>query len=113
MERNLFSRRQFLSLLGVTVLNLATRSRALAAEPICVVVSANARQKDLSLGELRRIFLNQPTDDANGNRFIPLNAPPKTPVRARFDQILFGVDPDEMARRWVDQRIRGVQPPRT
>lgn len=113
MERRAFKRRDFLALLAVSGLSSADRARADQADPLCIVMAASSAQKELSRNELRRIFLHQPSDDVSGNRFIPLNAPPKSAIRVQLDNFLFGLDPDAMARYWVDQRIRGTQAPRT
>jgi hypothetical protein len=95
---------------------LVFSGRVLAAPPtdrLCVIVAASSKQTTLSLAQLRRVFSNLATDDAGGNRFIPWNAPPKTPDRVLFDKRVLGMDPDGIARYWIDQRIRGLQAPRT
>lgn len=112
MDTRSLQRREFLAALAA--LSVSTRAFAQQqVEPLCVIVAASSAQKELSRNELRRIFLHQATDDVKGNRFIPLNAPAKSAMRVRFDLFLFGLGPDEMARQWVDERIRGTQPPRT
>jgi hypothetical protein len=112
MDTRKLERREFLALLAVAGLPWTQTARAQRSDPLCVIMSATSAQKELSRSELRRIFSHQATDDVSGNRFIPLNAPPKAPARVRFDQYLFGLGPDDMARHWVDQRIRGTQAPR-
>jgi hypothetical protein len=111
MENSAFDRRTFLSLVGLSVLGAATGVRADAA-PLAVVVSAKSSQKELSLSTLRRIFLNLPTDNDDRNRFMPINAVPKSPLRMSFDKVILGLDAQEVGRYWVDQRIRGVAAPR-
>ncbi|MFT3926430.1 MAG: hypothetical protein QM778_28050 [Myxococcales bacterium] len=111
METSALTRRTFLSLVGLSVLGAAARVHA--DDPIVVVVSAKSSQKDLSMGKLRRIFLNQATDDDDRNRFLPINAMAKSSLRVRFDQVVLDMSADEVGRYWVDQRIRGSQPPRT
>jgi hypothetical protein len=112
MEHSTLDRRTFLSVLGLGLLGAATRVRA-EGEPIVVVVGARSSQKEISLSKLRRIFLNLATDDDDRNRFLPINAMPKSPLRVRFDRLVLGMDGDETGRYWVDQRIRGIQAPRT
>jgi ABC-type phosphate transport system substrate-binding protein len=111
METSAYGRRTFLTMVGLSLLGAATRVRA-DGEPIAVVVSVKSAQKELTMSTLRRIFMNQPTDDDGHNRFLPINAVPKSPLRTRFDQVVLGMDADEIGRYWVDQRIRGVQAPR-
>ena len=110
-ENSTFDRRIFLSVLGLGLLGAAARVRA-DGEPIAVVVGAKSSQKELSLSALRRIFLNLPTDDNDRHRFMPINALPKSPLRVGFDQVVLGMDSQEVGRYWVDQGIRGVQAPR-
>jgi hypothetical protein len=111
MENSALGRRSFLSLAGLSLLGVATRVRA-DAEPLAVIVSAKSSHKELSLSTLRRIFLNLPTDDSDRNRFMPINAAAKTPLRMSFDRLVLDMDADEVGRYWVDQRIRGIQAPR-
>jgi hypothetical protein len=88
-----------------------------AADPSLVLVAVVSRSSgvhDISLGALRRIFLGETVDGPTGMRFVGFNHPPKTRPRVTFDSLVLGMGPDEVARYWVDQRIRGgARPPRT
>jgi hypothetical protein len=100
-------------LLGLTVLGLRPRP-ARAEEDVIVlaVVTGSSNRTDrVTLDQLRRVFLGERVDDASGNRFIPINHPPKTPDRVGFDRVVLGMDPDAVGRFWVDRRIRGGAPP--
>lgn len=78
------------------------------------IVSESSRLSDIGTNDLRRIFLGYSQTDPDGRTLIPLNHPPGGAVRARFDRALLGFDPDDAAKYWVDQRIRGAKlPPRT
>jgi hypothetical protein len=78
------------------------------------VVARGSSLSDITLGTLRRIFLGETIDGPDGTRFVGFNHPPKTRPRALFDNVVLGMGPDEAARYWVDQRIRGgARPPRT
>lgn len=78
------------------------------------VVALSSPLRDLSLALLERVFIGGVVEDAHGRKLIPFNHPPKTAVRALFDRRVLDMTPDEVARYWVDQRIRGnVRPPRT
>jgi hypothetical protein len=77
-------------------------------------VARSSSLNDIALGTLRRIFLGETVDGPGGVRFVGFNHPPKTRPRVLFDGVVLGMGPDEVARYWVDQRIRGgVRPPRT
>ncbi len=80
---------------------------------IAVVVNANVPIDEISVSQLRRVFLSEPTETGGGNRFMPLNQKPGTNVREAFDRKVLKLDADEVAKFWVDQRIRGKgKPPR-
>jgi hypothetical protein len=89
-------------------------ARGARAEPIVVVVGKGSPVRQLSVGDLQRIFLQLPVQTSGNVPFIPFNHPPRSSVRERFDNVVLGMSPEEVARYWIDQKIRG-QPaaPRT
>jgi hypothetical protein len=108
-----FGRRDLLrALLGASVGALALPALA-AAEPIAVVMAASSRQRTLSSDKLRRVFLAQPADSDEGRRFIPINLASGSATRTRFDRVVLSLEPEDAARYWIDQRLRGNKPPRT
>jgi hypothetical protein len=110
------TRRSFLELTTTTLAAslLASRARADTSQIIVPVVGASSPTRDIALGTLRRIFLGDLVDGAAGQRYVPFNHPPLTRPRSVFDQAVLSMNPDEVARYWVDQRIRfGTRPPRT
>ncbi len=46
-----------------------------------------------------------------GSRIVPFNFPPKHQVRVDFDRAVLEMSPEEVARYWIDRRIRGGTPP--
>ena len=81
--------------------------------PLVVVVSQKAELVDLSMQELKQIFLAE-RKTLNGKRVIPLDPDPHTPTRIQFDRIVLGMTPDQVGRYWVERKIRGQgDPPRT
>jgi hypothetical protein len=105
-------RRQLLGTFGALGVVALSGPALAAAEPIAIVVAENSRQRQLSLDKLRRIFLANPTDSEDGRRFVPINLAPSASARARFDQAVLRLSPEEAARYWIDQRLRGNKPPR-
>jgi hypothetical protein len=93
----------------VVALSLAVGLPVLRAAdpPLVVVVAAASPMKDISRGNLRRAFLGEPTGGPGG-KLVPLNQPPGTPARGEFDRVVLGLEPDDVARFWIDQRIRGL-----
>jgi hypothetical protein len=89
----------------------ATSTATVSLVPI---ISETSQLTDIDAHDLRRIFLGYKQTDPDGRTLIPLNHPPGAAARTRFDRVLLGFDPDDAAKYWVDQRIRGAKlPPRT
>jgi hypothetical protein len=88
---------------------------ALAASYAVVPIVAGASpMRDISLGTLRRVFRSEQVTDPDGGRLVGFNHPSGSHARELFDRIVLGMEPDQVARYWVDQRIRGgARPPRT
>jgi hypothetical protein len=77
------------------------------------VVAKGSPMTDITLGTLRRVFLSEPVSGPGGLRLVGFNQPAGSRARDAFDRVVLGMDPDQVARYWVDQRIRGgVRPPR-
>src|SRR5204862_3324026 len=95
----------------VALVALALHGRDGRAEPAAVadlVVIVNAANPERpSPAMLERIFLRKEMTWDSGERIIPLNATPDSERRQRFDRAVLGLTPDEAARYWLDQRIRG------
>ena len=112
MEALSIERRQMLRALASLGLGLWA-SPASAAEPIAVVMSSNQGHRALTADRLRRIFLALPTDTDDGRRFVPVNLSQASNVRERFDRGVLKMSPEEVARYWIDQRLRGNKPPKS
>jgi len=56
---------------------------------------------------LEALFLRKERSWSNGELVILFNLGPENPNRITFDQVVLGMSPDEVARYWLDQRIRG------
>ncbi len=82
--------------------------------PIVVVVALSSPTSDLALSTLQRIFGGDQVSDRDGHHVIPFNHPVQTAERVTFDRIVMGLSPDDVARYWINRRIRGQSgPPRT
>lgn len=89
----------------------ASASSGLVLVPI---VAAGSSVADISLGTLRRVFTSQPVTGPGGVTFVAFNQPAGARARDLFDRVVLGMGPEEAARYWVDQRIRGgLRPPRS
>src|SRR4051812_7339562 len=74
--------------------------------PLAVIVSKGSPLNELSSAQLTRMYLGEMVD-FSGGRLIPLNRSTGTEERQQFDRVVLGKSPDEMARYWIDRKIRG------
>lgn len=84
---------------------------SLAAIPLVVIVNSSVSQGSFSTGELSAIFTTRKRNYDGGQRVIPLNLPPGDEGRVTFDKKVLGMGPDEVARYWIDRKVRGGNPP--
>ncbi|MBN1606643.1 MAG: hypothetical protein JW940_08415 [Polyangiaceae bacterium] len=77
---------------------------------LAIVVGKDFPLDNLSFGDLKRLYLGYPLD-AHGKRLIPLALQNRSPERVQFDRTVLGMNPDAVARYWVDRRIRGESGP--
>lgn len=102
-------------LVALTLLGVGSVSRTLnAGERVrfAIVVARNSPVDELSLYDLKRLYEGE-TVNAAGKRLLPLNLPPASDSRVRFDQAVLGMTPERVSRYWIDRKIRGQSgPPR-
>jgi hypothetical protein len=60
---------------------------------------------------LAAIFTTRQQTWSRGARIVPFNFPAKHPSRVAFDQKILGMGPDQIARYWIDRRVRGGKSP--
>jgi len=107
-------RRDALQLLVPAALGLAEPVRAAGVVRLAVVVAPDSPLVNVELDTLRRLFGGDPVADPRGRALIPFNHPPLSPDRVGFDQKVLGMTPEQVAKYWVDRRIRAQPgPPRT
>jgi len=104
--------------LGCALLLLLPRAersaRAANRVVLAVVVTRGSSVQDLSLSELKRIFINEGDTDPSDQRYVPFNHPPHTTDRVAFDNIVLGMSADEVSQFWIERKIRGLSgPPRS
>jgi len=103
-------RRNFLQALAAFGLGAVTRPGA-AAPRLVVVVHPRNPVKTLEIGELEAIFTTRKLDWPHGDRIVAFNFPAQHAVRVAFDRAALHMEPAEVARFWIDRRIRGGHPP--
>ena len=105
----LVTRREFL--LVLTVLGLTgTRARA-RQDSLAVVTHPSVGISRLNDEELEAIFLTNRHYWSGTRSIIPFNLPPHSEERVYFDQVVLRMDPDSVARFWLDRRVRSGSPP--
>ena len=78
-----------------------------------VIVHASVPQQPLDRAGLAAIFSMTRRSWGDGLSAVPFNYAPDNPLRRTFDSAVLGLAPAEVARFWIDQRIRGYgHPPR-
>lgn len=106
------SRRSFLCATGAAWLSSVD---ARADEPVRLQIlqAKTSSVRDISLADLHQLYRGRRIS-LGGQTAIPFNHPARSPDRVGFDRVVLGMNPDEVARYWVDQKIRnGDPPPRT
>jgi hypothetical protein len=116
----LIPRRHLLSLAATTAtsgslpLVLTGSAQAAGQVSLAVVIAPGSKLNNISLADLRRVFTSERILDPEDHPLVPLNHPPKTADRVAFDQIVLKMSAENVARYWIDRRIRGAaSPPRT
>ncbi len=93
---------------------LCLSERFASAEPapvrLALIVAKTSPLRDLSLTQLQEIYKGKQRTVA-GQTVLPFNHPAGTQDRVGFDRVVLGLEPEEVARYWIDQKIRGGNPP--
>lgn len=77
------------------------------ADRIAIVVALESPIRALTHFELKKLYLGAHIEDAAGERIMPFNQPLTAPDRLAFESRVLGMTPDEVARYWIDRKIRG------
>ena len=76
--------------------------------PIAIVVAKNSPLTDLSMYELKHLYLGEFITGPDGKRLIPLNQSTQSRDRLAFDAVVLGMSAEKQATYWIDRRIRGM-----
>lgn len=83
-------------------------------DTILVIANKAVKTNSVSRDELRPIFQTKTTTWSDGSPARPFNLPDSDLTRHGFDAAVLGLDPDRVARYWIDRKIRGGErPPKT
>lgn len=76
-------------------------------ETLWVIVHPSVPAAELTPDQLTAIFTLSQRVWPGGQSVIPYNYDPANSLRQRFDRLVLGMDSDEVARFWIDRKIRG------
>jgi hypothetical protein len=76
-------------------------------DTLAVVVSKTSPIQQLTQYELKKLYLGSNIVDPKGERIIAFNQAPNAPDRVLFESRVLGMTPEEVARYWIDRKIRG------
>jgi len=94
----------------VGVATSALVSPAYGAGPLVVIVN-KGNSSNPSKSDLAAMFTTRKQSWGGGKRVVPFNFPAKHSSRVAFDKAILGMDSDDVARYWIDRRIRGGNAP--
>jgi hypothetical protein len=105
----------FVSLVVAAALVVGTPSTTVRAADgkvrLAIVVAKNSPLREISMRDLRRIYSGEYVSNPDGDKVIPFALPAGSPDRTAFDRAVLNMSPEQVARYWVDRKIRGQSGP--
>lgn len=92
---------------GAFVAGLPFGADAQGQVSLALVVAKSSPIQQLSQFELKKLYLGANINDPSGERIIAFNQAPNSSDRVAFESKVLGMQPDEVARYWIDRKIRG------
>lgn len=83
------------------------RRGAAEEEALFVIVHPSVQVTELNADQLASIFMLSQRMWPGGRAVTPFNYDPNSSLRVRFDRAVLGMNGDEVARFWIDRKIRG------
>jgi ABC-type phosphate transport system substrate-binding protein len=74
---------------------------------LAIVVDKDNPRSEITLEELRAIFLGKQKEWGDGTRIVPLDLEPGSGERELFNAQVLEMEQGEVDRFWVDQKMRG------
>ncbi|HET9955358.1 MAG TPA: hypothetical protein VFQ61_12675 [Polyangiaceae bacterium] len=78
-----------------------------APSRLAVVVAKSSPLQSIGFHELKRLYMGETVNGPEGMRLVALNHAPLSTERVQFDKSVLGMSPEEVARFWIDRKIRG------
>lgn len=93
------------------LLALLVCGRAVAAEEMALIVSADAPALHVDQAAVRDIYLKKIVIDDDGRTLVPVNLPPDHPLRAALSETLFRKSAQQLQDYWNQRYFQGITPP--
>lgn len=90
---------------------LSLAAVTLHAGDLVIAVNPRSTLSSLSEGLLRDIYLRKRIV-LNGIRLLPINLPPRHPMRKCFEEKILHRQRGEIERAWMRAHYRGIRPPK-
>ena len=108
----MLTRRVLLKWTGGALAAVAVQGRSPAAHaqlqvPLAVVVGRHSRIEGLTRFELKRLYLGANLQAPGGERLLAFHQMQDAPERVAFERGVLGMDAEQLARYWIDRKIRG------
>ena len=91
--------------------HLGARAEEMAVPPIAVIVGPKSPVTQVSLDDLRELYLRRRRLWPDGRRAIPINLPADHPVRDRFSRLVLGRATQDLVTYWDARYFEGITPP--
>jgi hypothetical protein len=79
--------------------------------PLAIVVNPKSPLEQLTLFELKKLYLGTRINDPSGEPIVPLNQGAKLPDRVAFEAKVLGMSAAQVTSYWIDRKIRGQSGP--
>lgn len=99
------------ALVLVVGMALSVPINAANGEDLAVIVNPSVTVNKLSAAELEAIFSSRKRTWPDGSNIGAFSYPVEQAIRRTFDSVVLRMSPEEVARFWIDQRVRGGAPP--
>jgi len=108
----MLTRREFLRWTAGALTGVGTHVGSRAAQahehvPLAVVVARTSPIEGLSLFELKKLYLGSNLQAPGGERILAFHQMSDAPDRSAFEHHVTGMEPEQLARYWIDRKIRG------
>jgi hypothetical protein len=78
---------------------------------LAIVVAKNSPLSDLSIHDLKNLYMGDRISAPGGKQLIPIALRTGSPERTAFEQSVLGMAADRLSKYWIDRKIRGQSGP--